>query len=141
MVKSFCGSAVKANSASKKTSMNNPFVPFMPEVLPKRPLAVQPARTKLHWRIWGNINCNNATMNRSLNLAAAYFKLLLFAPQLASCFNANAAEKPFAWQQDSAHVTETGEVQWTPNELRFVAVAACASSAPTAQASDLPTGI
>lgn len=32
-----------------------------------------------------------------------------------------AAEKPFAWQQDYARVTETGDIQWTPRAFRLVA--------------------
>jgi hypothetical protein len=33
----------------------------------------------------------------------------------------HAAEQPFAWQQDYARVTETGDIQWTPKAFRFVA--------------------
>jgi hypothetical protein len=32
-----------------------------------------------------------------------------------------AAEAPFAWQQDYARVTETGDIQWTPRAFQFVA--------------------
>lgn len=39
---------------------------------------------------------------------------------LALCWCAGlAAETPFAWQQDYARVTETGDIQWTPRAFRF----------------------
>lgn len=59
-------------------------------------------------------------MNRSPNIVTAHLSILLSATLLASCLNAFAAEKPFAWQQDHARVTETGDIQWTPKEFRFV---------------------
>ncbi len=34
---------------------------------------------------------------------------------------ARAADRPFAWQQDYARVTETGDIQWTPQAFRFAA--------------------
>ena len=37
----------------------------------------------------------------------------------ACCLQVRAAERPFAWQQDYARVTETGDIQWTPREFRF----------------------
>lgn len=39
----------------------------------------------------------------------------------ACCFMVQAAERPFAWQQDYARVTETGDIQWTPKAFRFAA--------------------
>lgn len=41
--------------------------------------------------------------------------LLLF------CVNIQSAERPFAWQQDYSRVTETGDIEWTPNEFQYVA--------------------
>lgn len=38
---------------------------------------------------------------------------------LACCADIPAAEPPFAWQQDYAQVTETGDIVWTPREFRF----------------------
>jgi hypothetical protein len=32
-----------------------------------------------------------------------------------------AAEPPFAWQRDYARVTETGDIEWTPEEFQFIA--------------------
>lgn len=40
---------------------------------------------------------------------------------LSSCLATQAAEQPFAWQQDYARVSETGDIEWTPREFRFVA--------------------
>ena len=37
------------------------------------------------------------------------------------CLSVRSAERPFAWQQDYARVTETGNIEWTPREFRFVA--------------------
>ena len=33
------------------------------------------------------------------------------------CFTIQAAETPFAWQQDYARVTETGDIEWTPTRV------------------------
>lgn len=38
-----------------------------------------------------------------------------------SCVTIQAAEAPFAWQQDYARVTERGDIEWTPREFHFVA--------------------
>lgn len=59
-------------------------------------------------------------MKQSSQFVAAHSSLLLSAILLVSGFNAVATEKPFAWQQDYARVTETGDIQWTPKEFRFV---------------------
>ena len=37
------------------------------------------------------------------------------------CSMSPAAEPPFAWQQDYARVTETGDIEWTPREFAFAA--------------------
>jgi hypothetical protein len=39
-----------------------------------------------------------------------------------------AAEPPFAWQQDYARVTETGDIEWTPANSASWPAAACVSS-------------
>ncbi len=48
-----------------------------------------------------------------------------FYPALAAlafgCLNLHATDARFAWQQDYARVTETGDIQWTPKPFRFVA--------------------
>ena len=46
--------------------------------------------------------------------------LLLLVVVSAGGLNSPAAEKPFVWQRDYARVTETGDIQWTPREFRFM---------------------
>ncbi|MCU0871857.1 MAG: LamG domain-containing protein [Pirellulaceae bacterium] len=38
-----------------------------------------------------------------------------------NCVAIQAAEEPFAWQQDYARVTEKGDIEWTPRPFHFVA--------------------
>ena len=37
------------------------------------------------------------------------------------CVTLQAAQQPFAWQRDYARVTETGDIQWTPQAFQFAA--------------------
>ncbi len=46
---------------------------------------------------------------------------LMVLSVLSSCLRVGLAQEPFAWQQDYARVTETGDIEWNPREFRFAA--------------------
>jgi len=46
---------------------------------------------------------------------------LVFAVAVLCWSVAPAADRPFAWQQDYARVTETGDIEWTPRDFAFAA--------------------
>jgi hypothetical protein len=59
----------------------------------------------------------NSAMHKSVCAFAWTIAVIL----ALGCSAIQAGETPFAWQQDYARVTETGDIQWTPTEFQFVA--------------------
>lgn len=53
--------------------------------------------------------------------APRLYRISLLAVLALCSSTLQAAEKPFAWQQDYARVTETGDIEWTPKEFHYVA--------------------
>ena len=45
--------------------------------------------------------------------------MLLWSYAILGCLDARTAEMPFAWQRDYARVTDTGDIQWTPEPFQF----------------------
>ena len=52
---------------------------------------------------------------------SAWYRWSMAAVLMLLYGNVSAAEPPFAWQRDYARVTEMGDIEWTPEEFRFVA--------------------
>jgi hypothetical protein len=53
---------------------------------------------------------------------------MMAAYLLVHCaFPALSAEPTFAWQQEYARVTETGDIEWTPEPFRFTPARPCAT--------------
>ena len=50
----------------------------------------------------------------------AWYRFSALAVLTLGCHSLQAAEPPFAWQQDYARVTERGDIEWTPREFRLV---------------------
>ncbi len=51
----------------------------------------------------------------------AWYRFSALAVVALGCAVLPAAEPPFAWQQDYARVTETGDIEWTPGEFHYEA--------------------
>lgn len=52
---------------------------------------------------------------------SARYRAAALASLALCCLPVRAAEQPFAWQQDYARITETGDIQWTPKDFQFAA--------------------